>query len=163
MKKHFTLLAYLLLFIVFTNCNKDDDQTQDPIDQLPPATQSGENTFGCLVNGEPLSITNSYNMTAIYQGGFLQFGSGGIYMLVSDPIIVNTEYSLISKARFTEADDSPAMCYYDFDNSYEGNVKFTKIDQENYIISGSFEFSTTKENCDTLRVTNGRFDMQYIP
>ncbi|OMP30416.1 hypothetical protein [Mangrovimonas sp. DI 80] len=161
MKRNFFIL--FALFFALLSCNNDDDNaSQNPIDQLPPATQTGENTFGCLVNGEPMAIEGLLNMTAIYQGGFIQFGGGGIYMIVSDPN-VNTEYSLIGEARFTEDDDGPAMCYYDFENTYEGFVKFSKIDQTNYIISGTFEFSTVTENCETVHITNGRFDMQYIP
>ncbi|PQV51603.1 hypothetical protein CLV33_101529 [Jejuia pallidilutea] len=157
----FTLLMLSLMLLSTTSCKDDDDTPIDPIDQLPPPTQTGENTFGCLVNGEPLSTTNSNNMTAIYQGGFIQLG--GIYMLVSEPIEINREYSLLGDARFIEDDDGPAKCYYDFENTYEGFIIFSKVDRTNHIISGTFEFSTTKENCETLIVTNGRFDMRYIP
>ena len=43
------LKTAVLLFLTFTliNCTKSDDQ-----DQLPPATQTGANTFGCLINGK---------------------------------------------------------------------------------------------------------------
>ncbi|MBQ0767738.1 MAG: hypothetical protein KBT58_00490, partial [Bizionia sp.] len=55
------LLAFALLLIV-SNCNKnDDDQPTNPIDQLPPATQTGANTFGCLLDGEPFLPGNSQN------------------------------------------------------------------------------------------------------
>ena len=45
-----TILKTVLLFIAFTfiNCSNNDD----PQDQLPPITQTGANTFGCLVNGQ---------------------------------------------------------------------------------------------------------------
>ena len=162
-----TILILLFSFL-FIHCNNDDDTPVNPIDQLPPPTQTGENTFGCLVNGEPLSITNSYRITAIYQQGQLQFGGGAVYILINDPFEINIPYELINidegtMVRFIEANDGLAMCYYDFEDTYEGYVKFTNIDRENYIISGNFEFSTAKENCDSLIVTNGRFDMHYIP
>ncbi|WP_418602421.1 hypothetical protein [Hwangdonia sp.] len=69
------LLFVLSLTLSLSCCNKDDNP-RNPIDQLPPATQTGENTFGCLVNGEPLVITNSREQVAIYQQGQLQFGGG---------------------------------------------------------------------------------------
>jgi len=49
MKKLFLLLT---IIITLSCCNKNDNQPTKPIDQLPPATQIGANTAGCLVNGE---------------------------------------------------------------------------------------------------------------
>lgn len=49
MKAKIKLIPFLLLaFIMLTAncCEKDDDP------ELPPITQTGEDTFGCLVNGE---------------------------------------------------------------------------------------------------------------
>lgn len=47
--KHFFLL---LLTLSLSGCSKDDDRPINPIDQLPPATQTGANTFGALLDGE---------------------------------------------------------------------------------------------------------------
>ena len=41
----------LLLFLAITSCNKDSVK-QDPIAQLPPETQTGANTFGCIINNQ---------------------------------------------------------------------------------------------------------------
>lgn len=45
-----SLLFSILCFLFFTNikCKKNDVIT---VDQLPPATQTGAGTFGCLLNG----------------------------------------------------------------------------------------------------------------
>ena len=66
----------LILITTFTLscCNKEDDNPQNPIDQLPLATQTGANTFGCLINGEPFVVTNTSLQTAIYQDGGLLIG-----------------------------------------------------------------------------------------
>ncbi|WP_435138439.1 hypothetical protein [Formosa sp. A9] len=48
--KHYIL--YLLLGLSLAGCCNDDDQPENPLDQLPPATQTGANTAGCLVDGE---------------------------------------------------------------------------------------------------------------
>ena len=66
----------ILLFATFTLscCDKDKDNPQNPVDQLPPETQTGKNTFGCLINGEPFVVSNTSNQTAIYQGGGLLIG-----------------------------------------------------------------------------------------
>jgi hypothetical protein len=49
MKK--TILIFLATLLLFS-CSKDS--TGDPTFQLPPETQTGANTFGCLINGKVL-------------------------------------------------------------------------------------------------------------
>lgn len=71
---HFLLFVALTLF---SSCHKDDDPIA-PIDELPPATQTGAGTFACLVNGEPF-IDNSGSFNCFYQlvNGKYYFGIGG--------------------------------------------------------------------------------------
>ena len=47
--KILTASFLLLLLFAFSQCKKN--QT-NPIDELPPETQTGANTFGCLVDGQ---------------------------------------------------------------------------------------------------------------
>jgi hypothetical protein len=37
------------------------------------------------------------------------------------------------------------------------------MDEFNYIISGNFELSITNQDCGNVNITEGRFDLQYIP
>ena len=164
----------LLLFTTFTLscCNNEDDKPQNPIDQLPPATQTGANTFGCLINGEPFVVSNTSNQTAIYQGGVLQIGGGidnsimdkRISINISAPINLNTPYDLTlfpnNLAIFVNNGEG---CYYDYDHTTSGTLTITKFDQTNFIISGTFNFSTQTNECENINITNGRFDLQYIP
>jgi hypothetical protein len=39
-----------------------------------------------------------------------------------------------------------------------GTLTITRLDLTNGIIAGTFEFKLAKPGCDTLRVTQGRFD-----
>jgi len=49
--KLFIHLIFLsIFFISIAGCKK---HKSNPIDQLPPATQTGANTLGFLLNGEP--------------------------------------------------------------------------------------------------------------
>ncbi len=43
----------IILFLIFalSSCNKDSVKS-DPIAQLPPETQTGANTFGCIINNQ---------------------------------------------------------------------------------------------------------------
>lgn len=92
MKKSFKLQGlskipklFLLIvgLIIITSSDKDDDQS--PIDKLPPITQNGAQTFGCLINGKLFmpSVFGSNSPRAFYQyarGAYtlgISAGSGG--------------------------------------------------------------------------------------
>ncbi|MDD2984991.1 DUF6252 family protein [Flavobacterium sp.] len=166
------ILLLLLTTFTLSCCNNEDDKPQNPIDQLPPATQTGANTFGCLINGEPFVVSNTSNQTAIYQGGVLQIGGGidnsimdkRISINISAPINLNTPYDLTlfpnNLAIFVNNGEG---CYYDYDHTTSGTLTITKFDQTNFIISGTFNFSTQTNECENINITNGRFDLQYIP
>lgn len=53
MKKQICIFLLLSTISLITlNCKKQNICT-DPVCQIPPATQTGANTFGCLVDGKP--------------------------------------------------------------------------------------------------------------
>jgi hypothetical protein len=170
MKKTFLLLFLICIF----GCDNNDDKTTKPIDQLPPETQIGANTFGFLVNGKPINVTNTSQQTAIYQGGILQIGGGidnsemdiSVSIILEAPLETNVNYSLsdfpVHTAKFRKRVGS-INCNYNYEDTYVGNIILTNIDTINYIVSGTFEFSTVTENCENINITNGRFDLQYIP
>ena len=166
------LLLILITTFTLCSCDKDNDKPTNPVSQLPPATQTGANTFGCLINGEPFVVSNTSNQTAIYQGGVLQIGGGidnsimdkRISINISAPINLNTPYDLTlfpnNLAIFVNNGEG---CYYDYDHTTSGTLTITKFDQTNFIISGTFNFSTQTNECENINITNGRFDLQYIP
>ena len=164
-----TILLLLSTLFIFVSWDKDNDKPANPVSQLPPATQTGANTFGCLINGEPFVVSNTSQQTAIYQGGGVQFGAGGVYIVVLDPFEIGVNYQFMdlgqgqARVRYFEDPNPQLGCHYEYNDTYQGTVRFTKIDTVNYIISGTFEFSTVNENCEDVKITNGRFDMQYIP
>jgi hypothetical protein len=72
------LLPPALALSLLTQCKKAD---LDPASQLPPATQTGAGTFGCLLNGQPWtpSGNNSYSNYSVsydptYRKGTLNVG-----------------------------------------------------------------------------------------
>jgi predicted small secreted protein len=170
----------LLLVTTFSLCccDKDDDKPQNPVSQLPPETQVGANTFGCLINGEPFVVSNTSNQTAIYQDGGLLIGGQKninnnltqVSMFISEAnigeiIAVNNSYVLnsnsVPKGEYYIENQN---CFYFTSKNYTGSLMITKIDNINFIISGTFEFKSISENCtDIINITNGRFDLQYIP
>lgn len=50
--------------------------------------------------------------------------------------------------------------YMDSTVVHSGVVNLTRYDLPNGIISGTFEFTLTKPGCETITVTNGRFDIK---
>ena len=54
-KLKFYLIALLFIPLFSAKCTKkpiEPTPPKTPLEQLPPATQTGANTFGCLVDGE---------------------------------------------------------------------------------------------------------------
>lgn len=167
------ILVFTTLILCY-GCKNDDDQPTNPIDQLPPLTQTGENTFGYLINGEAIIVNSTNKITAIYQGGLLQLGGGiqnnnidiDIRIILQDPLEENVSYDLtnipVHRSRYIDFNQLN-QCEYNYEDTYQGNIMFTNIDKVNYIISGTFSFSTIVDGCDDIFITNGRFDVKYIP
>jgi len=61
--------------------------------------------------------------------------------------------------------DQLRSCTVDaFDTSIfrNGELVITEFDKTNQIISGTFDFALFNNKCgDTIKITNGRFDMKY--
>ncbi len=58
-----TILIINLIFITLSSCNNNDNNEFTPT--LPPITQTGENTFGCYVDGKLLTPRDG---TSLYGG-----------------------------------------------------------------------------------------------
>ncbi len=171
-----TSLAALLALALLAQCHRKDPS---PADQLPPATQTGANTFGCLVNGQPWT-PQGYNGTSNYSIDYDPGINGGIFDLqtyrypdeskyfqnialdVSANLQVGT-YSFRSP-QHTRAvfQDGKINCYWSSRDSattyWQGSLTITRLDKVQGIISGTFAFTLYKPGCDSVRVTQGRFD-----
>lgn len=166
--------------LAFTACNNNDDDnnTQNPIDQLPPATQTGENTFGCLLDGEAFIPGGGINpLDCVYQfvnGGYffglqgnkrdednnritlslstntLEIDEGNTYMLFDNSIgNAYAGYSYVTLSSFTSQDNT-------------GELTITKLDTENQIVSGTFWYDVQHPlTGEIVEIREGRFDMQY--
>ena len=47
-----TKILFFLTILSLLGCSKDDPIVEDPLAKLPPETQVGANTFGCIINNE---------------------------------------------------------------------------------------------------------------
>ena len=174
-----TLTLFLLVSLLFSSCKKDK---AEPIDQLPPATQEGKNTFGCLVNGEAFipkgSIFSGPNTECYYQyvrEGF-HFHVSGEDRSRSDNVLginINTDSLKIeegtvinlTKGYRGEASgaytDGSVFNEYRTDYRYKGELKITRFDEEQQIVSGTFWFDAVNDMGEKVEVRKGRFDMLY--
>ncbi|WP_439129017.1 hypothetical protein [Polaribacter sp.] len=170
--KKITSLLFLLITTLFLNsCDLFND---DDTPELPPITQNGANTFGFKVNGEIVIVTNTSNLTAIYHGGILQLGGGErndnkeirIQIILKNNLEEGKNYPFTNSS-FYQAEfidfENLNNCDYNYEDTYEGSITFSKIDKINYIISGTFNLSTKKPDCEDIKITEGRFDLKYIP
>ena len=171
--KYTLLPASLLAALLLSACAKDDDPTA----QLPPETRSGANTFGCLVNGQPwtpkgydgtLNYTLYYDRT--YRGGNLGLSTYRLNGDIAQYILFGGD-SIMSKGTYSLV-QSPRTVYF-LDNRRavgctettgkssphcRGQLTITRLDMQAGIVSGTFWFTLYKPGCDSIRVTNGRFD-----
>ncbi len=178
--KVFPCVVFLVTCTLFmgSSCKKDNS----PADQLPPATQTGANTFGCLVNGKVFvpkgfdgtgtpnpHVLYDYDLNgepflSIEANSFESNSSGGV-MLVYRNLRGLGYYSVDSVLKFTAGWPSQiGNCggqSLDNNTGKWGGGVITKLDITNHIISGKFDFKFKAPNCDTVYITNGRFDIKF--
>ena len=158
-----------------SQCKKNEPA---PVDQLPPATQTGANTLGCLVNGQPWTpqgFDGSSNYSISYDqalGGsfdlrtyrYQQQPTNNYQYLIlfatrlygpksySFRDSLNTEASFSDRLISCELSSRQSMTYR------RGTLTITRLDRQAGIISGTFAFTLAKPGCDTVRVSQGRLD-----
>ncbi|GAB3636589.1 hypothetical protein GCM10027422_21790 [Hymenobacter arcticus] len=174
---HFLLLAALL---GLSQCHHADPGPAKPEDQLPPATQTGAGTFGCLLNGQPWTpsgYSGHPDFITTYDAGYhngtlqikcyryttsgtlqgLTFGAtnvkqAGTYLFAStgDNGLNYIDTELKSPCSIVDNANSGAY--------QTGNLTLTRFDLKAGVISGTFNFKLYQSGCDTLKITQGRFD-----
>jgi len=191
-------MRYLLLFflisvlLTLSNCGFFEDAIgyPDPPSELPPITTSGENTFGCMINGTLYIPTIVLDMvgvdcclSTVQSDGFLNIGTvmdehdqvneAGFFQtfgmtLVNDSSTIEIGiYDLTlpshSFARITRskgiAPNYEFRCRYEPEDIISGELNLIRV--SGGIVSGTFEFAAVNDDCDTVRVTDGRFDLTY--
>jgi hypothetical protein len=174
-----TIAGLLLLITIgsFSSCQLfSGNEPQTELEKLPPITQEGKNTFGCLVNGKAFVVNSTSQLTAIYQGRILIISGEidrsdidkGISFAVYDepPSIAsyNLRDTIKTSSGYSDFSNYPnSYCQYESRNTLNGELIIDYFDTVRFIISGRFNMTTKVSNCDTIRITDGRFDIQYIP
>lgn len=177
--KYKIIITCLLFITLNTQCKKDSNTTD--VLGLPPATQIGANTFGFLLNGEPWvpqgNNGSGNNLSIDYDPGI----RNGICGIFSYKVVHSTKVQYfgigIDSLNFYKA---PYKYKFYFNGALISNANFNgcilstdepralvsgqflldKYDKVNRIISGRFEYDF-KNNCDSFKITNGRFDFKF--
>jgi hypothetical protein len=167
------------MILTLTSCNNDDNDTK-PIDQLPPATQIGANTFGCLLDGEVFLPGDGQNpLDCVYEfaNGVFNLGLQANKRNENNYVVwiglkakefeleENQTYNLLEEGNPTNGYGvfGLAGSYSYTTQNYSGKLTITKLDLENKIISGTFFFDIQDFTGKIRKITEGRFDMQFRP
>lgn len=182
MKRNKYLILYSFFVLVlssFSSCEKKED-----FSVLPPETQSGNNTFGCYVEGEkffggylihfgisPLSADYSrkQDLLIIHADGKFEDKKQGSM----DIQIFNPKVDVLLKMHRAKFDYYPRIfpgtssVFTEFGVSDGGEVVITKFDTVNKIVSGRFNMIgkgaidiNDYSGSDSIRITEGRFDIK---
>lgn len=161
---------------------------KEAADPLPKATQTGANTFGCRLNGEPwlpngyhrmsgevVKVSASYETTGACAGCFCvgAFRRERVYddieLVVNKldhvgtyPLNTTNHWSQpwIAGGRYRPL--QPSSTDYLTDSLRTGTLTITRLDTVARIISGTFTFSAHQTGgTQVASVTDGRFDVSY--
>jgi hypothetical protein len=173
-------ILYASLVVALLSLSQCTHSDPAPVDQLPPATQTGEGTFGCLLNGQPWTpsgYTGRPNFVTTYDegyaGGSLQikctrYTSGSTFQSITigaSNVQQTGTYSFagVKGNGLGHFDTSlPAACSIQSGTKsgafMDGQLTITRFDLPNHIIAGTFTLTLHQPGCDTLKLTHGRFD-----
>ena len=178
------LLISLVTTLLAVSCKKAKiDIPLTELQKLPPITQTGANTFGCLVDGvawlpngnKPqtggsniqLYVDPTFQGGAFYVTGHqyknfqskITFGSGGC--TTRGIFDISLPLQAIDYNRFFNTVNTCEFSSSDFRSFRKGLFNITRYDLTNGIFSGTFEFLIKSQVCgDTIRITDGRFDVK---
>ena len=186
MKTKLKTLNLILLCIFLTSCSSDDDSSggNNPVNQLPEATQIGANTAGALVDGEPITPKGggiNPNLVAFYQfvDGAYFFNVGilnsnnnrnkTIKVYANENSIEENEVYILNKndtsigfgGAFSFRDGNESESFHFTNTDFTGELTITHLDEENRIVSGTFWFDAVNEDGEVVEVREGRFDVTY--
>lgn len=171
--------------LIAASCKKNKVlDTRTELEKLPPITQTGANTFGCLVDGQAWLPNGSKPQTGgpnivvdvdpTFQSGLFridglkyQDGPGNFISINTFNCTNSGNYdfsSSLSVQYFKRISNQMCEISTTIANTYKiGSMTISKYDAIARIFSGTFEFKlyNAQSLCgDTIRITNGRFDVK---
>lgn len=176
MKTTRTLLMACLMLLLF-GCKLDEplDKQVFDMDALPEITYEGSNVLACRVNGEiflskttmAIPITHEPSFT-VYNDHLLVIMAKDFARMYESSIMLTANYvSGLTDLELVHFHEPWQTDFQDSRNFTHGRYK--KIDSEpsslkilyidDKIAVGTFAFTAVSERGDTVRITDGRFDI----
>lgn len=163
MKPQKLFLNALAVFMLCTSLQCKKDKTG--IDALPPITQEGKNTFGCLVNGinlssiSPVSITRERNKVGCTIGIIDRTSKyGGRYLSLKLEKTISDQFTLSCVYYKSKSND----CEYELCPPGSYSINILRFDDAEAILSGTFAVDIpASDGCPAVKITDGRFDIQF--
>lgn len=168
--------SLILLLLINAACRKNKPYNPYSDNGLPPATQRGAQMFACRVNGKPwISSKSQYAMggRAFKDSLYVSGGFGVTHYFdyldfrIRGNMVQGTTFRLNNfPANFaqisTDQDCAQNLLgYLERHNAIDGSLHLTKLDTINKIMSGTFHCVIPLPGCDTVHITDGRFDVRY--
>lgn len=169
---------FILLSFSFLLHSCFGDLFENPEPELPPFTCEGKGKFGCLLNGE-LFLHDGFMHLLMAEYNIEDRQYDGTFKLKATRSASSIRVTLIKQVLGTglyplghDNDSTGSATYTYFNNTYEeyrcysgmyGEMNITGIDTANSIICGTFAFDAvnTKNNQDTVRIRDARFDAKF--
>lgn len=174
------LLTAGLLLLSLAACK---DRDADP-NVLPPATQTGANTAGCLVDGKVWVATKKNTSSGLYvsETSVEKYPDGSYQMKLELENVTNKHSKILIRAHIHNFElnkyydlpinndndynlsmytDNGSKSYFSKNPDFMGKIKFTKVDIPNNIVSGVFEFDAVDKDGHLIHITDGRFDKKF--
>ena len=167
------IIFCLCLLSLAISCKKQG------IDLLPPATNNGSNTFGCLINGKAFvgqsrselflniaAVQSSYHDGTLSVLGSHYFGSTptgsifGISIYIQTPKHLGTIAVPGANRNNISYSDNQETFRFNSDSTHTGSVIITRFDSVTHIYSGTFQGSLIDTNGKIAQITDGRFDVK---
>jgi hypothetical protein len=173
------LKSFLLLVFFFgiTSCSEKDELPETNERTLPEITFEGRQVLACRVNGE-LFISEPYEQWLVesYKPNARIFSDSILLIRGDDQTVMKGAHmamSLVYKEHKTIYDLNfrfVGFNTYFNDNSALGGRRFSLLETEPHqmeilyeddnIIAGTFYFTAVSEDGDTVRITDGRYDLK---
>lgn len=178
----YTILC-LAAALMLNSCIKKP-ATVDEIDKLPPKTQEGRNTFGCLINGKafvpgdkywglvkPISCNYytkdefHYIRGSLFLQGITMLGNEGMGSLAIQKMDVYSKgtYSIPYVPCSTAYRCDASFLHLDQSGDYVsqgGVLKISRLDTLQHIVSGTFDFTVKGADGKNYAIIEGRFDLK---
>jgi Family of unknown function (DUF6252) len=175
MKNLIIIISLILATTTLNSCNKKTPHSPT-LDELIAVTQTGANTFGCLMNGEIVTIKGKSVIFTFGGTSAVAYPDEFSFWIVTTkprrdfsckvrfenkPGIFKCYLKDKNYVNITDDVDKNGTIiggsnYYETNDSVNGTIQVTKIDA--HTLSGTFSFNAQNNNKEIIHFTNGRFD-----